>query len=141
MMKGRRREGSDGGEKERGGVMERRRREGELWRGGGRDGGGREWCEVRSEEEPTHLGSLSLASAHGCWPSLSGCSSSFTCGRLMGIPFHSSLFVPVHGHAFPVVGIRLCWWAVVSICVCLASLVGIHVQCGGAVRSSWRSVM
>ena len=72
--------GSDGG----GGVEE-----GEWWRGeggraveGGRDGGGREWCEVRSEEKQkrTYQSSSSLVSAHGCWPSLSGRSSSFACG-------------------------------------------------------------
>ena len=128
MMKGRRREGSDGEEKEGGRAVE----------GGGRDGGGREWCEVRSKEELTHLGSSSLASTHGCWPSLSGCSSSFACGRLMGV---LSSFVPVHGHVFPLVGVRLCWWAVISVRVRLALLVGVRVQCGGVVRSSWRFMM
>ena len=119
--------------------MQGRRREGEQWRGGG-EGGGREWCEVRSEEL-THLGSSSLASAHGCWPSLSGRSSLSACGRLVGVRFHSSSFVFVHGRAFPLVGVRLRWWAVVSVRARLASLVGVRIQCGGAVGSSRRFVM
>ena len=85
---------------------------------GGRDGGGREWCEVRSEEEQelTHQGLLSLASAYGCWPLLSGHSSSLACSRLVGIHFPSSSFISVHRHASPLVGVRLHWWVVVSIC-------------------------
>ena len=101
---------------------------------------------MRSEEEQelTHWGSSSLASAHGCWPSLSKHSSSFACGRLVGgrlcswgVRFRSSSFVSVHGHAFPLVGVRLRWWAVISVRARLASLVGVRVQCGGAVGSSW----
>ena len=100
MMKGRRREGSDGGEKEGGGVMERRGREGEQWRGGGRDGGGREWCEVRSEEELTHLGSLSLA-----------------CSWVLAVLVWVFIFIRIrstHGHSFPFVLVRSCSWAYIS---------------------------
>ena len=88
------------------------RREGEQWRGG-EDGGEREWCEVRSEKEQelTHWGSSSLASAHGCWPSLSKRSSSFACGRLVGGRLCSWVFVSVRPRSFPFTGVHFRWWA------------------------------
>ena len=90
--------------------------------GGGGDGGGRGWCEVRSKEEQelTHQGSSSLASAHGCWPSLSGCSSLFACGRLVGVHFPLSLFISIHGCVFPLVGshLHLCVVGFVGGCSC-----------------------
>ena len=101
-MQGRKREGSDAGEKEGGGVMEGRRREAEHWRGGGEMEGGRGWCEVRSEEEQklTHQGSLSLASGHHC----------------LGVHLRlhavdSWAFVSLHPHSFLFTGVCVCWWA------------------------------
>ena len=103
---------------------------------GGRDGGGREWCEVRSKEEQkrTYHSSLSLASAHGCWPSLSGHSSLFSCGQLMGSRLCSWAFVSIHPRSFPFTGVRFHWWASAFVggCSCL---------CGGEIESWWPFVM
>ena len=80
--------------------------------GGRRDGGGREWCEVRSEEEQelTHWGSSSLAFTHGCWL-LSKHSCSFACGRLVGGRLCLWVVVSIHPRLFPFMGMCFCWWA------------------------------
>ena len=105
-------------------------------RGRGSNGGGREWCEVRCEEEQkrTYHSLSSLASAHGCWPSSSGRSSSFSCGRLVGGRLCSWAFVSIRPRLFPFTGVRFHWWA--------SAFVGGHsCSCGGEVESSWPFVM
>ena len=125
--------GSDGGQKEGGRVMQGRRREGS---GGGERWRGREWCEVRSEEEQkcTYHSSSSLASAHVCWPSLSGRSSSFSCGRLVGGHLCSWAFISICPCLFPFTGMHFHWWA-------SAFVGGRSCSCGGEVESWWLFVM
>ena len=75
--------------------------------GGGRDGEGREWCEVRSEEEQelTHQGSLSLA--HPLMGAGHHCLGIQLCSHVVD----SWAVVFVCGCSLPFVLVRFCGWA------------------------------